>query len=71
MYCKPQIVFDQNGGKVTVMAGPKACGGKTVEDVVITIPFPQSVSSANLSATHGNVHYDELTKVKIVIQIRL
>jgi len=63
VYCKPQITFGTQGGRVNVMAGPKNTMGKTIEDVSITIPFPKSVASTNLTATHGTVQYDEISKV--------
>lgn len=49
-------------GKVTVMVGSKL-PGKVIEDVVITIPFAKAVGSTNLTANHGQVRYDDMTKV--------
>jgi len=63
IYCKPTITFDQYGGKVTVMVGPKACQGKLIEDVVITIPFPQEITSTSLTSQFGTVSYDEISRV--------
>ena len=38
-------------------------GGKPVEDVKITLPFPKSVLSVNLSPSFGKFSFDEGTKV--------
>jgi AP-3 complex subunit mu len=64
LYVKPQISFTQMGGKISVMVGTKNnTGGKAVEDVVVTIPFPKIISSTSLSANHGQVQYDDINKV--------
>uniref|UniRef100_A0A7S4JY63 MHD domain-containing protein n=1 Tax=Paramoeba aestuarina TaxID=180227 RepID=A0A7S4JY63_9EUKA len=62
IYCKPTITFSNGQGKVTVMVGPKATGGKPVDDVKITMPFPKSVLTVSLSPTFGKFSYDESTK---------
>lgn len=64
IYVKPQISWNQSGGKVNVMVGPKNLpNGKVVEDVVVTIPFPKVIGSTTLTANHGQVQYDEVSKV--------
>jgi len=63
LYCKPQISFGDTGGKVNVMVGTKNCGGKTVENVVVHIPFGPSICSVNLSPTLGTVSFDDISKV--------
>eukprot|EP01095_Lingulamoeba_sp_RSL-Kostka_P003090 TRINITY_DN13_c0_g4_i1.p1 TRINITY_DN13_c0_g4~~TRINITY_DN13_c0_g4_i1.p1 ORF type:complete len:409 (-),score=121.55 TRINITY_DN13_c0_g4_i1:149-1375(-) len=63
MYCKPQITYGNTGGKLSVMIGPKANQGKTIEDIKISIPFPEQVASVTFEADIGKVAYDELTKV--------
>jgi AP-3 complex subunit mu len=63
IYVKPQITFNQHGGKVNVMVGMKNTQGKPVEDVVITIQFPKTIASASLSANIGQVQFDDITKV--------
>lgn len=63
-------------GRLTLTLGPKPVnslvmsgGGKSskaalhFEDVVVTIPFPKAVRTANLSVTAGSCLYDEATKV--------
>lgn len=45
------------------MVGIKSPQCKQVDDVVITIPFPQEVFSVNLSSPSGTVHFDEKSKV--------
>jgi AP-3 complex subunit mu len=37
--------------------------GTAIEDVVLTVPFPRAVRTANLSVTVGTVLFDEATKV--------
>lgn len=64
-------------GRLTLTLGPKPVnslvmsgGGKSskaalhFEDVVVTIPFPKAVRTANLSVTAGSCLYDEATKVR-------
>jgi len=63
LYVKPQIGFHDGGGRVNVMVGPKNNMAKQIEAVVVTIPFPKIISSANLSANVGSVQYDEQAKV--------
>lgn len=63
IYVKPQITFNAAGGRVTVMVGTKQTNGKQVEDTVITIPFPKSVSSVNFTVSTGNFQFDDMTKV--------
>ncbi len=59
-------------GRISVIVGlrqtnslvfPGKKGPMIVEDVVVTIPFPRVVKTANLSADAGSVLYDEATKV--------
>ena len=64
MYCKPQLTFHETTGKLSVMVGTKNTGGKHVEDVVITIPFPACVSSVSMDSAFGTVSYDDMTKVQ-------
>jgi len=62
LYVKPQINL-ANGGKVNIMVGPKNNQGKVIEEVVITIPFPKSVTTANLTANFGYINYDDIAKI--------
>ena len=63
MYCKPSISFGETGGRVSIMIGPKNCGDKVVEDVVVTIPMPSCVTTYNLEPSIGTTQYDDKTKV--------
>jgi len=63
IYVKPQLSWTNTGGRIIVMVGIKNSGGKPVEDVIVTIPFQKSISSANLTANFGTVHYDDITKI--------
>jgi len=62
IYVKPQITWNQSGGRVSIMVGTKNTGGKPVEEMVVTIPFPKSIASTNLTANIGNVQYDDISK---------
>lgn len=64
LYVKPQIHFSGQSGRVNVMVGPKAnLAGRTIEDVIITIPLSKGIASTNLSVNHGTAHFDDATKV--------
>jgi len=63
IYVKPQISFSATGGRVSVMVGTKSTGGKPVEDVVVTIPFPKAVSTTSLAPNVGYIQYDDITKM--------
>jgi len=63
MYCKPSISFGETGGRVSIMVGPKNCGDKIVEDVVISFPMPQCVSTHHLEPTVGTIKFDDKTKL--------
>eukprot|EP01105_Mastigella_eilhardi_P028477 TRINITY_DN940_c0_g1_i1.p1 TRINITY_DN940_c0_g1~~TRINITY_DN940_c0_g1_i1.p1 ORF type:complete len:458 (+),score=129.64 TRINITY_DN940_c0_g1_i1:109-1374(+) len=63
---RPQIRFTDTGGRVDVNVSMvhNLQQGKTLpENVVITIPFPKGVLSANLSCTVGTFALDQKTKV--------
>jgi len=63
IYVKPQITFNQSGGRVNIMVGLKNTQGKAVEEVTITIQFPKTISSTALTANFGTSNYDDITKV--------
>ena len=65
IYVKPQISFHEGGGRVNVMVGPKNNMAKQIEAVIVSIPFPRVISSANLTANVGSVQYDEQAKVAL------
>ena len=75
-YCSPNVQydFDNNKGQITLVAGtratssllyPSATSSSTpsIEEVMVEIPFPRAVRTANLKVTQGKVLYDESTKV--------
>ena len=75
-YCSPSVQydFDNNKGQISLVAGtratssllyPSATASSTpsIEEVVVEIPFPRAVRTANLSVTQGKVLYDESTKI--------
>jgi hypothetical protein len=66
IYVKPQITFNETGGRVTVMAGTKGFGPlneRVIEDVVVTIPFTKAVGTVNFNVNQGSINFDEMTKV--------
>ena len=48
---------------MSIMIGPKNCGDKVVEDVVVNIPLPSCISTFNLEPSMGSTKYDDKTKV--------
>jgi len=63
IYCSPQLLFTNAGGKVEVTVGAKQTGGKPLDDVVVTIPFSKThCGTAMLTATQGEVQFDDATK---------
>jgi len=78
LYVTPQLTYETlpsgqvNAGRVSILVGTKPTssvivpprkGPLVVEDIIITVPFPRSVRTANLSVSHGTVLYDEAAKV--------
>ena len=63
MYCKPTISFNENGGRVSIMIGPKDCGDKIVENVTVSIPMPPCVVTHTIEPNIGRINFDEKTKV--------
>lgn len=64
LYVKPTIIYSDLGAKVHVQAGTKINStDKSVEDVVVSIPFTKSTATATLSANVGVVTFDDQTKV--------
>ncbi len=68
VYCKPQLSFSEGVGKFNAIVGIKNNGGKAVEEVKITIPFPKSVLTVNLTPSFGKIAFDEVTKVMATIR---
>ena len=64
IYCKPQIYFTEDGGRVDVIVGTKGTTGQPIRQVAITIPFTKTVGTAHLSCTQGSVFFDDMNKVR-------
>lgn len=58
LYVKPQISYSEGSGRMNIMVGPKADLGKPPEEIVVHIPLPKSVLSADLQCNHGTVAMD-------------
>jgi hypothetical protein len=65
MYVKPQITMGSNGGRVHVMIGSKVPQVKSIEEIVILIPFSKNIGTASITANIGTVQFDDMTKVYI------
>ncbi|XP_076019516.1 AP-3 complex subunit mu-1-like [Genypterus blacodes] len=65
VYVMQNISFLETGscGRLDLTVGPKQTMGKTVEGLMITIPMPKAVHSANLTASQGSYTYEPATKV--------
>jgi AP-3 complex subunit mu len=75
IYCQPQITYadehNSGHGRLTINVGIKPMSSVivpnrksfAVEDIVVTIPFPRSVRTTNLTANVGSCLYDEAQKV--------
>ena len=64
------------GGRVHINLGtrpvsslrfPGRKAGSAIEDVVVTVPFPRAVRTANLTTSTGSVLFDEATKVHVLL----
>jgi AP-3 complex subunit mu len=62
-FVKPQITWNNQGGKFTVIVGTKGVIGKPIEDFVVSIPFSKSVESVTMTGNCGFMLFDDVTKV--------
>jgi len=63
LHVRPVLNLTGPTGRVTVTLSQRGKNVKSMENVVITIPFPKETSSFSLSANCGKVIPDEITKV--------
>lgn len=56
-------IREGSGGRLDITLGPKQTMGKTVENVMLEIPFPKSVLNVTLTPTQGKYSFDPVTKV--------
>ena len=75
IYCQSNMAVDSSNpdtARVNITVGlkhtssvvtPSKSKTVTVEDVVLTVPFPKAIKTATLTANVGAVAYDEATKV--------
>ncbi|OWF39923.1 AP-3 complex subunit mu-1-like [Mizuhopecten yessoensis] len=64
IYLKHSIMFREgSSGRFEVTVGPKTTMGKTVENVVMEVPFPKTVLNATLTPTQGKYTFDPVSKV--------
>ncbi|XP_076436609.1 AP-3 complex subunit mu-1-like isoform X2 [Babylonia areolata] len=64
LYLRHSIGFrDGSGGRLDITVNPKQTMGKTVENVVIEVPFPKVVLSVTLTPNQGKYSFDPVTKI--------
>lgn len=74
IYCQSQMMTEAGSdvARCTITVGlkhsssivtPNKSKSVTVEDVVVTVPFPKAIKTATLTANVGTVAYDESSKV--------
>lgn len=56
-------IREGSGGRLDITIGAKQTMGKTVENVVLEIPFPKSVLNVTLTPTQGKYSFEPVTKV--------
>jgi AP-3 complex subunit mu len=56
-------IREGSAGRLDITVGPKQTMGKTVENVLLEIPFPKSVLNVTLTASQGKYSFDPVTKV--------
>jgi len=65
IYVQPHIQFSEGTGTLSIMVGTKGVTDKTVEDIIVKIPFPNNCSGLTLTSKVGIVDCDENTKLVI------
>lgn len=60
---QPSIKLSQNQSTVKVTVSRSGAQDKAIDKVLLEIPFPPETLSFSLSATHGKVAQDEISKV--------
>lgn len=65
LYVKPTLYPTESGLHVQIVVGtkPTLLGDRSIEDVVLTIPFSKNTASFGLSSQTGSVHFDDATKI--------
>eukprot|EP00040_Diaphanoeca_grandis_P011100 m.56813 g.56813 ORF g.56813 m.56813 type:complete len:416 (+) comp22299_c0_seq1:251-1498(+) len=59
---RPVITFSETGGKIDIEISSKQCGGKLIEDLVITMIFPKCVNSVNGTPSVGTQSFDQVDR---------
>lgn len=63
IYVKPQLSSGGGICRVNVLVGTRYDTGKSVDSIIIRVPWPPVARSADLTANHGTVSYSHSTKV--------
>lgn len=64
VYLRHTISFkDGSSGRLDITVGPKQTMGKTVENVLVEIPFPKTVLNVTLTTNQGKYSFDPVTKL--------
>ncbi|KAL5251196.1 hypothetical protein ACHWQZ_G016788 [Mnemiopsis leidyi] len=62
VYVRAMINFKDGMGKVDITVGPKQTLGKTVDNVVITVPMPKEVTGCSMTTSVGTYTFDPVSK---------
>eukprot|EP00246_Nothoceros_aenigmaticus_P016749 TRINITY_DN7808_c0_g1_i1.p1 TRINITY_DN7808_c0_g1~~TRINITY_DN7808_c0_g1_i1.p1 ORF type:complete len:301 (+),score=47.79 TRINITY_DN7808_c0_g1_i1:158-1060(+) len=63
IYVKPQLSSGDGVCRVNVMVGTRYDTGKPADSIIIQLPWPPAVRSADLTANHGAVTFNHSSKV--------
>jgi len=63
LYAKPTFRWTETSGHLHLMCGQKNTMEKTVDAVVVTIPFSKVVLSTSFTTNTGHIQFDEVSKI--------
>ncbi|KAG6541595.1 hypothetical protein Mapa_016988 [Marchantia paleacea] len=63
LYVKPQLSCSEGVVRVNILVGIRIDPGRTIENIIVDVPWPPSVTTADLTANHGTVLFNSSTKV--------
>lgn len=67
LYVKPQLSCSEGVVRVNILVGIRIDPGRTIENIVVDVPWPPTVTTAELTANHGTVLFNSSTKVRELI----
>jgi len=65
LYVNPTITIDSESNRVQVqlLVGSRFVGKKSIQGIVVTVPFPKGLSGSKFTVNHGTCSFDEISKV--------